>query len=114
MSKEIDRIKLMKKINKYQKYEPQVAVNSYTSQKIKNLHKFLQNVESESNMSDGGDDLEASNNFYNKSDKKITNNKLYSRDESVKIKQLENTIDNMKLELGQNNKTLQLYKQLLD
>jgi hypothetical protein len=37
-------------------------------------------------MSDGGDDLEASNNFYNKSDKKITNNKLYSRDESVKIK----------------------------
>lgn len=53
-----DKARLERKINKYVNYSSgmnrgeQSSASSYTSEKIKNLHKFLENVDSESMFSE--------------------------------------------------------------
>ncbi len=63
MSKdEISRLKLEKKINSYMNHE-QTDASLYTNEKIKNIHKFLQEVERQSEI----DEESQTNTFFEES-----------------------------------------------
>lgn len=91
--------KLEEKISKYMNYQPDPQIENYTSQKIKNLHKFLENVELES-QHDNQSELSCS--------------QIPSESQETVIMTLRNELQNTKLELSESEKTITLLKELLE
>ncbi|KAL4483844.1 hypothetical protein ABPG72_006219 [Tetrahymena utriculariae] len=138
-----DKMRLERKINKYMNYgasnkgADSNSISQYTSEKIKNLHKFLENVESESNMSES--DFENSMQYFNKKGKsknggeinqfKNINDERFDDDirfretESKKLEEWESQLSKFnqqandlkltKLELDEANKTVEMLRELL-